>query len=100
MAYVIENGVQIEVPDDFITPVVVNPVVESVSARQFKLQLLAQDLLDDADAWVATQDRATQISYEYATIFVKSDPMMQAAFNEMGFTEQQVDDFYTAASAL
>lgn len=78
----------------------VKTVVTSVSARQFKLQLLAAGLIDAVDAWVAQQDRATRISYEYSGSFVKSSPMMQAGFAAMGFTSEQVDEFFTAASAL
>ncbi|MDL2408734.1 hypothetical protein PY650_24445 [Rhizobium calliandrae] len=74
--------------------------VTSVSARQFKLQLLAAGLLDQVDAWVKTQDRATQIAYEYSGSFVKSSPMMQQGFAAMVFTSQQIDDFFTAAAKL
>ena len=76
------------------------PPIESVSSRQFKLQLLAAGLLDSVDAWVKTQDRATQISYEYSGEFVKESPMMATGFQAMGFTDQQIDDFFTAASKL
>lgn len=74
--------------------------VETVSARQFKLQLLAAGLIDEVEAWIAQQDRATRISYEYSGSFVKSSLMMQAGFAAMGFTSEQVDEFFTAASAL
>ncbi len=74
--------------------------VESVSARQFKLQLLAAGLLDQVDAWVKTQSHAVQIAYEYSGSFVRTEPMMAAGFAAMGFTDQQIDDFFTAASKL
>ncbi|HJP68646.1 MAG TPA: hypothetical protein VJ846_07070 [Sphingomicrobium sp.] len=75
------------------------PVV-SVSSRQFKLQLLAAGLLDTVDAWIATQSRAVQIAYEYSGTFVRTEPMMAAGFAAMGFTEEQIDAFFTAAAAL
>ncbi|TDR35687.1 hypothetical protein [Aquamicrobium defluvii] len=75
------------------------PAPDRVSSRQFKLQLLEAGLLDSVDAWIATQDRATQIAYANSGTFVRDDPMMQAGFAALGFTEQQVDDFYTAAAA-
>ncbi|CDZ64277.1 Hypothetical protein NGAL_HAMBI2566_59730 [Neorhizobium galegae bv. orientalis] len=34
------------------------PVPASVTARQFKLQLVTAGLIDQVDAWIATQDRA------------------------------------------
>src|SRR6201996_8344905 len=74
--------------------------VESVSSRQFKLQLLSQGLLDQVEAWVKSQSRDVQISYETSSTFVRSAPMMAEGFSTMGFTDQQVDDFFTAASQL
>lgn len=76
------------------------PPVQSVSSRQFKLQLLEMNLLDQVDAWVAAQSRAVQIAYEYSGTFVKSEPMMQAGFTALGFTEQQLDEFFDAASKI
>lgn len=79
-------------------PVAIVP--DRVTARQFKLQLLAAGLLDQVEAWIATQPRAVQIAYEYSGTFVRDEPMMQAGFAALGFTEQQVDDFFTAAAEL
>jgi len=76
------------------------PPVESVSARQFKLQLLAAGLLDQVDAWIASQSVAVQIAYEYSGSFVRTEPMMASGFAAMSFTDQQIDDFFTAASKL
>ncbi|MBX5234135.1 hypothetical protein HJC02_17995 [Rhizobium sp. NLR4a] len=75
------------------------PVV-SVSARQFKLQLLAAGLLDSVDAWVAQQPRDVQIAYEYSGTFVRNSTMMAAGFAAMGFTQQQIDGFFVAAAQL
>lgn len=76
------------------------PTVESVSSRQFKLQLLAAGLLDQVDAWIATQPRAVQISYEYSGTFVRNSPMMQSGFAAMGSTPEQIDEFFAAAAQL
>jgi len=76
------------------------PPVESVSARQFKLQLLAAGLLDEVDAWIASQSKAVQIAYEYSGTFVRSEPMMASGFAAMGFTGPQIDAFFEAASQL
>jgi hypothetical protein len=76
-----------------------HPVV-SVSARQFKLQLLAAGFLDQVDAWVASQSKAVQIAYEYSGSFVRTEPMMAAGFTGLGFTDQQVDAFFEAAAQL
>lgn len=83
------------------------PVPDRVTARQFKLQLLAlpaigggETLLDDVEAWIATQSRAVQIAFEASGTFVRDEPMMQAGFTALGFSEGQIDAFFTAASAL
>lgn len=72
----------------------------SVSARQFKLQLLAAGLLDEVEAWIGVQDRAVQIAYENSSSFVRGSPMMQSGFAALGFTTEQIDDFFNAAAHL
>ncbi|WP_172831054.1 hypothetical protein [Rhizobium leucaenae] len=100
------NGVETEMtPEEeaeFLAslPAIEPPEVDSVSARQFKLQLLAAGLLDQVDAWIASQSRAVQIAYEYSGSFVKSSDMMQQGFAAMGFTDEQIGDFFTAAAKL
>lgn len=76
------------------------PIPDRVTSRQFKLQLLAAGLLDDVEAWIATQDRAIQIAYETSGTFLRSEPMMQAGFAGLGFSPQQVDAFYLAAAEI
>ena len=71
-----------------------------VTARQFKLQLLASGLIDSVEAWVSTQDRAVQIAFEASGTFVRDEPMMQAGFAALGFTSEQIDAFFTAAGGL
>ncbi|AHF83701.1 hypothetical protein RLEG3_18545 [Rhizobium leguminosarum bv. trifolii WSM1689] len=74
--------------------------VSSVSARQFRLRLRRSGLLDQVKAWVAMQDGETQDAFEYSGTFVKESPMMAAGFAAMGFTPQQIDEFFVAASQL
>lgn len=88
--------------DEFAPPTApVLPAPDSVSARQFKLQLLAAGLLDEVEGWIALQGQAVQIAYENSGFFVRTEPMMQSGFLALGFTEeQQIDDFFRAAAAL
>jgi hypothetical protein len=51
-------------------------------------------------AGIASQPKAVQIAYEYSGTFVKSEPMMQAGFTALGFTEEQLDNFLAAASQI
>ena len=75
-------------------------VPHRVSSRQFKLQLHSARLLAQIEGWIAAQDVPTQIAYASSSTFVRSDTMMQAGFAALGFTTEQIDDFYIAAAAL
>lgn len=83
------------------------PVPDRITSRQFKLQLLAfpaigggDTLLDDVEAWIVKQSRAVQVAFENSGTFARTEPMMQAGFAALGFSEGQIDAFFTAASAL
>ncbi|MBX5001894.1 hypothetical protein HJB72_28640 [Rhizobium lentis] len=76
------------------------PKVSSVSARQFRLQLRRAGLIDAVKSWVAQQDGETQDAFEYSGTFVKDSPMMAEGFAAMGFTTQQIDEFFMAAAKL
>ncbi|AGR47754.1 tail fiber assembly like protein [Sinorhizobium phage phiM7] len=84
-------------------PVYVPPLpgeVTSVSARQFKLQLYYTGILEIVNGWAQTQPVPVQLAYEYSSTFVKNDPMMRQGFTDLGFTEEQMDDFFNAAALL
>ncbi|EXL09574.1 hypothetical protein [Aquamicrobium defluvii] len=76
------------------------PAPDRVTARQFKLQLLADGILDQVEGWIATQSQAVQIAYANSGTFVRDEPMMQAGFAALGFTPEQIDAFFTAADRL
>lgn len=82
-----------------ITPVPV-AVPISVTSRQFKMQLVLSGLKTAVDEWVSEQPEVVQVAYEYSSNFVREEPMMQAGFSAMGFTEQQLNDFFISASKL
>lgn len=85
----------------FIEPEPLPPVIpDSVSARQFKLQLLFSDILDEFEAFISTQSRAVQIAYDNSGSFVRSEPMMQSGFTALGFNDAQIDAFFVAAATL
>lgn len=76
------------------------PIPDRVTARQFKLQLLAAGLLETVETWIASQTQAVQIAYANSGTFVRDEPMMQAGFDTLGFNAGQIDAFFTAAAAL
>ncbi len=73
---------------------------DSVTARQFKMQLVIAGIKAQVDGWIAAQDELVQVAYEYSGTFVKNEPMMQAGFEELGFAEEQREAFFLAASKL
>lgn len=88
------------VVEPYVPPENVPTIPESVSARQFKLQLLASGLLDAVESFVSAQSRAVQIAYENSGSFVRTEPMMLAGFTALGFDDGQIDAFFVAASGL
>ncbi|MFC3326196.1 hypothetical protein [Mesorhizobium cantuariense] len=78
----------------------VTRVPVSVSARQFKLQLLAAGLLDQVEGFIASQGEAVQIAYDNSGSFVRTEPMMAAGFAALEFSEAEVDAFFVAAATL
>jgi hypothetical protein len=86
--------------EPYEAPTPVKMVPDSVTARQFKMQLVIAGLKPQVDGWISSQDEIVQVAYEYSGTFVKSEPMMQAGFVALGFTDQQRDDFFLAASKL
>jgi hypothetical protein len=55
-------------------------IPESVSAWQFKLQLLAAELPDQVATWIASQSQAVQIAYANSGTFLRTEPVMQQGF--------------------
>lgn len=98
LTYEVIDGVPTETTalEDILPP----PVPDVVSRRQFMMQLHIAGLKASVEAWVEQQDDLTQIAYRESATFQRSDPMMQAGFAALGYTEQQGDEFFTAASAL
>lgn len=74
------------------------PPIDRVSARQFKLQLLAEGLLEQVEGWVTSQGKAIHLAYDNSNDFVRDEPMMQAGFRALGFPPEQIDAFFSAAS--
>lgn len=82
----------------YVAPTPVVP--DRVTANQFGKQLAAAGLMDQVQAWVAQQDAATQWSFNRSATFVREDPMMQDGFTSLGFTKEQIDQFFIDAAKL
>lgn len=97
-SYTIEDGKAVESYE--VEDIPAPPVPDRVSSRQFKMQLLIDGLFDDVEAWVGAQSQLVQIAYHNSGTFVRGEPLMAAGFAALGFTEEQGDQFFTAAAAI
>jgi hypothetical protein len=89
-------GMNVDTPAPPI--VVMRKVPQSVSMRQTRLALLAAGLLDDVEAAMATQPRAAQIEWEFATEVLRSSPLVAGLSGAIRLTEAQLDDLFILAA--
>lgn len=83
------------------TPPAPEPVVpDRLSRRQFRLAFIDAGLLEQVDAWVATQDIRTQAAYADSSTFLRTDEMLQQGFAELGFTNNQIEAFFSTSVSL
>ncbi|MBZ9603954.1 hypothetical protein [Phyllobacterium chamaecytisi] len=75
-------------------------IPDRVTRRQFRLQLIDAGLIEHVEGWIATQDVRTQAAYVDSGTFVRTDEMLVLGFDALGFTEEQVDQFFTEAAGL
>jgi hypothetical protein len=75
-------------------------VPSSVTPRQARLALLQQGLLTQVEAAVASAGGATQITWEYATAFERSDPMIAGIGQTLGLSSDQIDALFALAATL
>ena len=78
----------------------VTPVPASVTPRQVRLLLLSQNLLDQVEGVIAASDKATQITWAYASEFRRNDPLLTALASQLGLSDEQVDQFFIAAAEI
>jgi len=76
------------------------PPVPSVSPRQARLALLAAGLLDQVQAAVDAAGGATKITWEYATEFLRTDPLIASIGEALGLTDEQIDVLFRYAAKL
>lgn len=77
------------------------PVIpDRLSRRQFRLALIDAGLLEQVETWVSSQDIRTQAAYADSSTFLRTDEMLQQGFSGLGFTEEQINQFFTDASIL
>lgn len=76
------------------------PPITSVTPRQARLALSAAGLLDKVNAAVAASDQATQITWEFASLIERGDPLMTSLGNALGLSGDQIDALFKQAATL
>lgn len=72
----------------------------AVTPRQARLALLNIGKLADVETAIQASAEANKIAWEYATEITRDDPLVLFFGNELGFTTDQIDDLFRAASKL
>jgi hypothetical protein len=77
-------------------------VPSRITRRQGRLALLDADMLDAVEALMAdpATPRAVRITYEDATEWWRSDPMIASFAASLALTDEQVDDLFRLAATL
>lgn len=76
------------------------PVPDSVSMRQVRLQLLALGSLATVNGAIATMPEAAQIEWEYATEVERTNPLVPAMAGLLGWSEADTDLYFSEAAKL
>lgn len=72
----------------------------SCSPRQIRLALAGMGVLDAIEAWVATQSGPARIEWEYATVILRSDPLVSAAAVALNMNDTELDMLFEQARQL
>lgn len=75
-------------------------VPTSITPRQCRIILMQQGLLPTVEAMIAKQDEPARITWEYALEFRRDDPLLKQLAADLKLTDEQIDQFFIAASAL
>lgn len=72
--------------------------------RQLRLALFELGYHDQVEAYIEAlpepQKTKVKISWEYATIINKNDPIVSKLVEELGFTEEQLDELFIKARSI
>jgi hypothetical protein len=75
-------------------------VPDTITMRQCRLQLLADNDLAAVETAITGMNQAAQIEWQYATTVERDNVLFQSIATALGKSEQQQDDFFTNASTL
>lgn len=87
----------------FIRPPPIDPeptVPDAVTPRQLKLALLATGKLDAVEAFVATEPREVQVSWQNATEFRRDNELLIAMARKFGMSDAELANTFRAAARI
>lgn len=92
-----ENG-------EFSPPDPTPEILPDLTMRQFRLGLLGAGLLDDVTAAIEGMQEpaksAAMIEFEYASVVVRTDPLVSTLAAGLNLTDEQIDALWRSAGAL
>lgn len=88
----------------YVEPPVLITVPQSITPRQGKLVLLSAGILDDVEAYIDSipgdQGKAARISFDYATEYLRDDPLLVAVATARGLSSEQIDQMFISGALL
>lgn len=75
-------------------------IPKSVSPYQARVALYSAGLLPSVEAAITSAPIPAQIAWEYATVFERHSPFIEALAPMLGLTEAQINDLFVAASQV
>lgn len=90
-----------DIPSLFYNPLANTPEPPVVTPRQARLALLGAGLLDAVETELAKpENKAAQLTWEYALEVRRDDPLIAAIGAALQITDQQIDALFEAAKEL
>ncbi len=77
-----------------------NGVPTVISPLQGRLALKRANLLDAVESAIVQANGETQIWWEYATLWHRTHPLLNALATSLGLSSGQVDELFTVAGAI
>jgi hypothetical protein len=76
------------------------PTINAVTPRQARLALLDAGLLPQINMMIRGADEVTQITWDYATVISREDPLIASIGSALSLTDAQIDALFDRASTL
>ena len=87
-----------ETPPELTEPHVAVP--QSVTMRQARLQLLVLGKLAEVETAIAAMGDSAKITWEFSSVVERNNPLVAPMQQLFGWTDEQVDEMFIAASQL